>query len=280
MSRHAQATEGRREHLRARRRRPRVGDRRRPGAPRRGPASARRMDWRGDSECRVCASAPSSWGRARARAGAGPRDRRAPAGAPRGPPRGPTARGPSSPKRVPAPGGLGAKTLARVDGATRGHPCPGCAPKARLKAYRGSLTPLQRGSQPRAARTGLSRASDQIEVSPSPCRSAKRATVCASARVTTSPFTSFKHHPHRGEPVAAPARRQAGEPALEQRHAPSTARGHRLAGGGPSRPLTGPLQIGQLSGAQYVWHPAGEDGYARPDLPPAQAPSMPARRPR
>jgi hypothetical protein len=44
-----------------------------------------------------------------------------------------------------------------------------------------------------------------------------------------------------------------------------------LTGDGPSRRLTGAVTIEQLSGARYVWHPAGERGYARPDLPPARS---------
>jgi hypothetical protein len=44
-----------------------------------------------------------------------------------------------------------------------------------------------------------------------------------------------------------------------------------FAGQGTPRPLTGQVAIEQLSRARYVWHPAGERGYARPDGPPARA---------
>jgi hypothetical protein len=43
-----------------------------------------------------------------------------------------------------------------------------------------------------------------------------------------------------------------------------------LTGDGPSRPLTGAVTVEQLSSARYVWHAAGELGYARPDGPPAR----------
>jgi hypothetical protein len=45
-----------------------------------------------------------------------------------------------------------------------------------------------------------------------------------------------------------------------------------LAGAaGPAGPLHGALEVEQLSRAQYVWHPRGENGYARPDAPPARS---------
>ena len=44
-----------------------------------------------------------------------------------------------------------------------------------------------------------------------------------------------------------------------------------LSGDGSSQALTGPVTLEQLSSARYIWHPAGEQGYARPDLPPARS---------
>ncbi len=44
-----------------------------------------------------------------------------------------------------------------------------------------------------------------------------------------------------------------------------------LTGAGPLRALTGAVSLEQLSRAQYVWHPAGERGYAHPDGPPARS---------
>jgi hypothetical protein len=43
-----------------------------------------------------------------------------------------------------------------------------------------------------------------------------------------------------------------------------------LSGQGPPRSLTGQVTIEQLARAQYVWHPGGDRGYARPDGPPAR----------
>ncbi len=39
--------------------------------------------------------------------------------------------------------------------------------------------------------------------------------------------------------------------------------------GGVARPLEGPGDVFQLSRAQYVWHPRGERGFARPNRPPS-----------
>jgi hypothetical protein len=44
-----------------------------------------------------------------------------------------------------------------------------------------------------------------------------------------------------------------------------------LTGDGPPRSLAGPVTLEQLSSARYVWHPAGEHGFAQPDGPPARA---------
>jgi hypothetical protein len=77
-----------------------------------------------------------------------------------------------------------------------------------------------------------------------------------------------------GAPVAAYAlRRPDGSLAiLLLNKDPHRARGVSiaLAADGPPRSLTGPLAVEQLSSAQYVWHPAGEHGFARPDGPPAR----------
>jgi hypothetical protein len=75
------------------------------------------------------------------------------------------------------------------------------------------------------------------------------------------------------EPVAAYALRRPDETlsVLLLNKDPHRARPVRieLSEGGPPHPLTGTLSIDQFSRAQYVWHPHGERGYARPDLPPA-----------
>jgi hypothetical protein len=77
-----------------------------------------------------------------------------------------------------------------------------------------------------------------------------------------------------GYPVAAYAlRRPDGRLAVlllnkDPRHARRAT--VALAGDGSLRTLASPLQVEQLARAQYVWHPAGERGYARPDAPPAR----------
>jgi hypothetical protein len=43
-----------------------------------------------------------------------------------------------------------------------------------------------------------------------------------------------------------------------------------LSAGRHPRPLTGPVTLEQLSGAQYLWQAAGSQGYPRRDRPPAR----------